>query len=214
MGAVLSPDTTSRADHRKGPRRRGEVLEHAILTAALEELAETGYAGLTMDRVAARARTSKSTVYRRWSSRAELLVDVWRRFAITGAEVPDTGLLRTDMIVLLRLLSDRLASHVGLMLRGLLAEMVSDPELARAVREQAFSTGPSAVIAVLQRAVARGEVAASVLDSRRATVATDLLRSEFLLHGAPVPDGAIMEIVDEIFLPLVLSAPHPGVSRP
>ncbi|MEU4744544.1 helix-turn-helix domain-containing protein, partial [Actinosynnema sp. NPDC023658] len=59
-------------DHRKQPRRRGEELNAAIYRATLEELAEVGYAKLTMERVAERARTGKAALYRRWSSRMEL----------------------------------------------------------------------------------------------------------------------------------------------
>jgi AcrR family transcriptional regulator len=199
----VSPDTSQAVDHRKRPRRRGEVLERAILTAALEELAEVGYAGLTMERVAARAHTSKSALYRRWPSRAKLVVDACRQHAIVDADVPDTGDLRTDMIAFLRLLSARMESPEGGMLRGLLTEMVHAPDLASVIQDQVLSSGPNAVATILERAVARGEVPPRVPHSRRASVATDLLRGEFLLHGAPIPDETIVEILDEVYLPLV-----------
>ncbi len=157
-----------------------------------------------MERIAARARTSKSALYRRWNGRAELVVEACRQQAITGADIPDTGELRTDMICLLRQMSERMASPVGGMLAGLLAEMMRSPELAREVRERFFNVGPTAALSVLERAVARGEVGARMLRSRRASVASDLLRNEFLLHGAPVPEETIVAIVDEIYLPLVL----------
>ena len=60
-------------------RRRGAVLEAAILRAAVEELTESGYAGLTMDRVAKRARTNKNAIYRRWPSRAALGITAYRK---------------------------------------------------------------------------------------------------------------------------------------
>ena len=180
------------------------MLERAILAAALEELKAVGYASLTMERVATRARTSKSALYRRWPSRAELVVDACKQHALVSAEVPDTGDLRSDMITFLRLISTQMSSPVGSMLRGLIAEMVRAPELAHAVREQILSIGPTAMVTILERAVARGEVPQRVLRSRRATVATDLLRNEFLLYGAPIPDESIVDIVDEVYLPLVL----------
>src|SRR4051794_9492285 len=62
-------------DHRRGPRRRGDVLTTAIFEATLAELDEVGYAELSMERVAYRARASKGSLYRRWNSRAELVVD-------------------------------------------------------------------------------------------------------------------------------------------
>ncbi|MFH9107806.1 TetR/AcrR family transcriptional regulator [Streptomyces albus] len=203
-------DTPGRSagDHRRNPRRRGEELEHAILTAALEELAEVGYAGLTMERVAVRARTGKAALYRRWPSRAELVVDACAAQRFFDAEVPDTGSLRTDVLVVLRLLSARLATSHGDILRGLLTEIMHDPEFARLVRERVHTAGPGPIQILLERAVARGEIAPWIPASRRATVAVDLLRNHYLLHGAPIPDDVITDIVDDVYLPLLLAPPN------
>ncbi|WP_020550820.1 TetR/AcrR family transcriptional regulator [Embleya scabrispora] len=190
-------------DHRKGPRRRGEELESAILTATLAELVEVGYPGLTMERVAARARTGKATLYRRWSSRAELVVDACKLPGVSDVDPPDTGALRTDMITLLRRISAKLAGPLGDILRGLLAETGRDPELARLLRERFHTVGPSSVRIILERAVERGEIEYTMPTSRRATVATDLLRNEFLLFGAPIEDAVILDIVDDVYLPLI-----------
>ncbi|KOT61460.1 TetR family transcriptional regulator [Streptomyces rimosus subsp. rimosus] len=198
------------ADHRKGPRRRGEELENAILTAALEELTEVGYAALTMERVAARARTSKAALYRRWTGRAELVLDACKVRGFSDLDLADTGTLRGDVIALLRQMSAKMATPIGGILRGLLGEMTRDPEFARLIRERIHTVGPVGIRGILQRAVERGEVQPWVLDSRRATVATDLLRNEFLLFGAPVEDETVIEIVDDVYLPLVLApAPEP-----
>jgi AcrR family transcriptional regulator len=202
----LNVDQTveSAVDHRKGPRRRGEELERAILTAALEELAEVGYSALTMERVAIRARTSKAALYRRWSGRAELVMDACKLREVSDEDIPDTGALRTDVIALLRQMSAKMASPLGGILRGLLAEMTRDPEFSRLIRERFHTVGPATIHVILERAVERGEVERRILDSRRSTVATDLLRNQFLLFGAPVQDEVILDIVDDIYLPLVL----------
>jgi AcrR family transcriptional regulator len=197
-----SVDTT--IDHRKGPRRRGEELEHAILTATLEELAAVGYAALTMERVAIRAHTSKAVLYRRWAGRAELVVDACKFRGIPELVLPDTGSLRADVIALLRQMSAQMVTPFGGILRGLLTEMTHNPDLGRLIRERLHNPGPATIHAVLERAVTRGEVDRSILDSRRAMVAMDLLRNEFLLFGAPVDDEIIIDIVDEVYLPLVL----------
>ncbi len=201
-----APDRTT-GDHRRNPRRRGEELERAILAATLEELAEVGYAGLTMERVAARARTGKATLYRRWPGRAELVVDACAAHRLSDADLPDTGALRTDVITALRRLSARLAASHGDILRGLLTEVMHDPEFARLVRERVHTAGPGAIQAVLWRAVARGEIEPWVPASRRATVAVDLLRNHYLLHGAPIPEEVVTEIVDDVYLPLLLAPP-------
>ncbi|WP_241968044.1 TetR/AcrR family transcriptional regulator [Streptomyces sp. ICBB 8177] len=180
-------------------------MERAILAAALEELTEAGYAGLTMDRVAARAGTGKAALYRRWPSRAELIVDACAARRFSSADVPDSGALRTDVIAALRQLSDWLGTSHGDVLRGLLTEIVHDPELARLVRERLRTAGPGPIQGVLRRAVDRGEIQPWILTSRRATVAVDLLRNHFLLYGAPIPQDVVTEIVDDVYLPLLLA---------
>lgn len=175
------------------------------MTATLEELTETGYASLTMDRVAARARTSKAALYRRWSGRAELVIDACSMHGVSDLDPPDTGDLRADVLTLLRQVSAKMTSPLGGILRGLLAEMTRDEEFARLIRERIHSAGPTAISVILARAVERGQVEPRILTSRRATVATDLLRNQFLLYGAPVDDEVIIDIVDEVFLPLVLN---------
>ncbi|MGC0416948.1 AcrR family transcriptional regulator [Embleya sp. AB8] len=169
----------------------------------MAELAEVGYAGLTMERVAARARTGKATLYRRWSSRAELAVEACKLRGVSEVDLPDTGSLRGDVIALLRQMSVKMASPLGGIMRGLLAETTHDPELARLIRERVHTMGPETIRFILERAVERGEVDRRILTSRRAAVATDLLRNEFLLFGAPIADEIIVDIVDEVYLPLV-----------
>ncbi|MGQ4510843.1 TetR/AcrR family transcriptional regulator C-terminal ligand-binding domain-containing protein [Streptomyces sp. DW26H14] len=202
-----APDRSA-GDHRRNPRRRGEELENAILRAVVEELAEVGYAGLTMERVAVRARTGKAALYRRWPSRAELVIDACAANRLSDGDLPDTGALRTDVIATLRQISAKLATPHGDILRGLLTEVVRDPEFARLVREKVQAAGPGPIQAILWRAVDRGEIEAWVPASRRATVAVDLLRNHYLLHGAPVTESVIAEIVDDVYLPLLLAPPN------
>src|SRR5215469_11036902 len=83
-------------------RRRGAMLERAILDSAWAELAAVGYARFTMDGVAARAATSKPVLYRRWPNRAKLVLAALRRVVTPLVEdVPDTGDLRGDLLALL-----------------------------------------------------------------------------------------------------------------
>ncbi|MET9291039.1 TetR/AcrR family transcriptional regulator [Streptomyces sp. NPDC003077] len=182
------------------------------MTAALEELTEVGYAALTMERVAARARTSKAALYRRWTGRAELVLDACKIRGFSDLDMPDTGTLRGDVIDLLRLMSSKMASPIGSIMRGLLTETTRDPDFARLIRERIHTAGPVGIRSILQRAVERGEVEPWVVGSRRATVATDLMRNEFLLFGTPIDDETIIDIVDNVYLPLVL-APAPKSVR-
>ncbi len=192
-------------DHRKAPRRRGEVLERAILQAAAEELAEVGYSGFGIDRVAMRAGTNKTTIYRRWPSRTALAIAAFRDAALPG-DLPDTGDLRTDALTMLRAAAGRIASRQGELLQVLAAEMGNQPELLREVRDELVDTGATRWLTVLGRAVARGEARPESLSPRIATLAVDLLRNEYLVRGVTtIPDATIIEILDTIYLPLVRS---------
>jgi AcrR family transcriptional regulator len=205
IGATDSQAPDPRTDHRKGPRRRGAALHRAIFEATLDELAEVGYAGLTMERIAERSRTSKASLYRRWPSRAELVVDAVRSTYPDRDELPDTGDLRADILGLLRLAADRIAGPAGEAARGLIVETLRDPELTRAARERMIQAHPQPMLHILRRAAARGHVRREALTPRIANVGTALLQHHFLIHGAPVPDAVIVEIVDDVVLPLVRS---------
>ncbi|WP_238412675.1 TetR/AcrR family transcriptional regulator [Saccharothrix deserti] len=185
-------------------RRRGAALEQAILNAAADELIESGYAGLTMDRVAKRAGTNKNAIYRRWPNRAALGVAAYRQLAEVELHPPDTGDLRTDVLTMLRRINGDQSSPRGDVLRGLLAGIGDEPELLAQLQNQLGDGGLKAWLTMLVRAVARGELSAEALHPRVATVAIGLLRNEYLTQGlATVPDATIVEIVDEVFLPLL-----------
>lgn len=189
----------------KATRRRGAALERAILQAAVDELSESGYASFTMDRVAARAGTSKNVIYRRWPSRASLSVAAYRHtLPIDPEDTPDTGDLRSDALALLNRANERMSSPTGKVLRELLSGIQDQPERLREIREQVGRAGVPPWLTVLGRAAARGEIDPKALTPRVATVALDLLRNEYTLNGATsvLPD-VLVEIVDQVFLPLV-----------
>lgn len=199
-------------DHRRGPRRRGEALRTAILAAALAELHEVGYAGLTMDRVAERARTGKASVYRLWPSRLELAVDAVRSTFPDLSVLPDRGNLRADLLAVLRRTGELLRGPTGDVLRGLLGDALARRVPIGELRERSRSTGYRVVDEVLRRAVARGEVAAAAVTPRRLEAGQALLQHHFLFGVGPVSDEVIVEVVDEVLLPLFLAPVAPPLA--
>ncbi|HEY8454216.1 MAG TPA: TetR/AcrR family transcriptional regulator [Actinopolymorphaceae bacterium] len=195
--------------HQKGSRRRGQVLESAIFRATLDELAENGYAKLTMERVAERARASKASIYRRWATRVELVLDAVRHTMPDPSSPPDTGSLRGDLIASFRQTADVLAGPAGEAMRGLLSEALGDDTSMIRVRLQSQGTGRRAVEEITRRAIERGEIDAGSVTPRRLETPYALLRMHFLVHGAPIPDDVIHEIVDEVVVPLF----HTPVTR-
>jgi len=180
-----------------GSRRRGAVLESALLQAAADELDAVGYAGFTMDGVAARAKTSRMVLYRRWPNRAQLVLAVMRgRVTSISEDVPDTGHLRDDVLALVRQVAGRYRQIGPDIVHGLLAEV---PDLPTDVW-QVFA---GAMTTILDRAVDRGEIGRVRMTPRLLSVPADLVRHEMLLTRNSVPDAALVEIVEDIFLPLV-----------
>jgi AcrR family transcriptional regulator len=192
-----------------GSRRHGAELERAILAAVWEELAAVGYSGLTIEGVAERAHTSRTVLYRRWSTRAQLVVAAMTQSIPEPADLPDTGDLRTDVITLLLQLECRFVGLPDDAIRGLLFEVMRDPE-AVAIREQVVQPQCADLIMILlARAAARDEIDPSVIKPRVASVPKDLVRSEYLTGNARgrTPQKIIEEIVDDVFLPLVRHRP-------
>ncbi|MBL1073629.1 TetR/AcrR family transcriptional regulator [Nocardia sp. 2] len=186
-------------------RRRGSALEQAILQATATELLESGYAALTMEKVAARAGTNKNALYRRWPNRLALAVAAYRQLA-TASPVPDTGTLRGDALELLRRANRHWSSPTGAILRDLLAAAASTAELLAQLHDESADAAAAPWLTLLDRAVARGELTPEALHPRVATVAIVLLRNEFVVHGVPhTTDEVLVEIVDEVYLPLLRS---------
>jgi AcrR family transcriptional regulator len=186
-------------------RRRGAALETALLEAAWDELTEVGYAALTMEGVAARARTSRAVLYRRWPNRPELVVAALRHHTdVAPIGLADTGSLRGDMLALLRHMSARVGEVAGVF-SFLIADYFQEEGLPPAVlRERAIAGAPQDEMAViLERAVTRGEISPGRLSPRIAALPVDLVRHDLIMTQKPVPDATLVEIVDRIFLPLV-----------
>ncbi|WP_424216209.1 TetR/AcrR family transcriptional regulator (plasmid) [Streptomyces sp. BI20] len=196
-------------------RRRGAELEEAILRAAAEVLRESGVPALTMDEVARRAGTNKNALYRRWPNRVALGVAAYRRLAATETAPPDTGSLRGDTLEMLRRANSTWSSPYGEILRGLIAAAGGAPELLAQLRDPAADNAHEAAwLTLLGRAVARGDAAPEALHPRVASAPMALLRNEYVTLGIPtVPDTVLIEIVDEVFLPLIRGrGPRGGTS--
>lgn len=196
MTAVPGPD------HRKLPRRRGAVLSRAIFDAVLAEIAESGYATLTMDRVAERARASKASLYRRWPGRAALVLDAAYE-AMPGPDtVPNTGSLRLDTLTVMRQGARLLEGIVGQAMRGVLGEALQNPEVAAEVREFARGNASRMMREILANAVNRGECDPDLVTDSRIEAGPALLRQRFIFGSGPIEDDFLVAVVDQVVLPL------------
>jgi AcrR family transcriptional regulator len=181
-------------------RPRSEQAHHAILAATIELLPEHGLTGLSIEAVATKAGVGKTTIYRRWPSKLELVVE-----AVAEMRPPlpteDTGSLQGDFLAFQRGQVSRVAA--GPMPRiapRLLAESVSDRELHEAVQRELIDPIRTAIGEVLQRGVDRGELRADLdvelaTDVVHGTVVYRILRSEGDLLAAVAPVPRVLDLL-------------------
>lgn len=142
-------------------------------------------------------------LYRRWRNRPDLVIAALRRHRpMLSAEVPDTGSLRGDVLSLLRRVADRLAELGPETIYGLFGDYFTGAEGFSSLQEEVFNISADVMATILKRAADRGE-ARSDISPRVATLPIDLFRHELLVTRSPAPEQVIVEIVDDVFLPLV-----------
>ncbi|HTK15571.1 MAG TPA: TetR/AcrR family transcriptional regulator [Acidimicrobiia bacterium] len=144
---------------RRPGRPRDARHDQTILEATLLILRERGYGGLTIDGVAARAGVGRPTVYRRWASKAALVVAALVDSSRLALPVLDTGSLRDDLIAVQRHQVELMNSPDNRRVTaGLIADLAADPQLAERYVTQYLVPRRAAVWQVLQRGVDRGEL--------------------------------------------------------
>jgi AcrR family transcriptional regulator len=184
-------------------RRRGEELESALLNAAWDELAEAGFARLTMESVAVRARTGVAVLYRRWPNKDDLVLAAIAHYGKTRpVPAPDTGTLRGDMLALLRAVNEGRSSFT-VVVSAAFAGLLSSTGLTPAeVRAKIMGDRPPWSHEIFLRAHERGEIDLDKIPPAVLTMPFDLIRHDLLMTLKPVPAGRVASIVDDLFLPL------------
>ncbi|WP_329343594.1 TetR/AcrR family transcriptional regulator [Streptomyces sp. NBC_01352] len=180
------------------PRRTAAAVERAVLDAAFDELRKHGYARVTFEGVARRAGTSKPVVYRRYSTRATLVLAALRAYFTDTAPAPCTGTLRTDLIACLEAAQARAAQVGEETYRALLGE--ADAELLDALA--ALIEGATADLErdIIAPARARGELGPNPLPADVLALPAIMLRDRVLFGRTTGNEAA--EIVDRVCLPV------------
>ena len=185
----------------------------AICDATLALLAEVGYDRMSMDAVAARARASKATIYRRWPGKHELVLDALRSRHEHPYVAADTGSLRGDLTATLRTMAEHAGAQDAELMAGVLRAMRCTPELGDCMRDQVLESKSAAVRTVVERAVARGELPPDA-DARLAhEVAGALWVQRVLVVGGPVDDAFISHVVDDVLIPLLTGSTSTSKSQ-
>jgi AcrR family transcriptional regulator len=185
-------------------RRRDASRDDALRQATIDLLVEHGYDRLTIDAVAARARAGKATVYRRWASKADLVVDAVTR-GYPGVDIPDTGSVRGDLGALVCGIDD--GGDQGFKTRlfsGLVPALLESPELRDAF-QKAIGVQPVLDV-ILERGVQRGEICAPKNPDLIGALFPALAFYRMIMFGESPDIEFATTVLDDIILPLLLGS--------
>jgi AcrR family transcriptional regulator len=190
----------------RGGRPRDPSRDGVIRAAILWLLAEVGYGALTMDAVAAEAGVGKATIYRRWRTKQELVVDTISDLHRAIAVPPDTGSVEGDLRALMLRIVETITSPAGAAIRSLLPAMQYQPALVEAFRAGPLAAWRSAYAQTWARAEARGEVRPGLDQSVTAEATSALIVQRWLLTGEPVDEAYADEVFRTVVRPLLANA--------
>jgi len=207
MDLAGSHEAHEAAAHRG--RQLDASRDAALRDAALELLAEIGYDRLSIDAVAARAKASKMTIYRRWSGKAELVVDALSSLRKPG-DVPDTGSLRGDLDALASRSESADVRFDARLVLGVVSALARNPELRQVIREQFIGQGGDRLRQVFERAVARGEIPPGRNLDLLVSVFPAMAIQHLLIYGELPDAGFTTQVMDELILPLATAPVSPA----
>jgi len=196
---AVSPAGAAGASGGQRGRPRSQEADRAILTATLDLLASRGLAAMSIEEIAARAGVGKATIYRRWSSKGLLALDAFVTAFAEQQPLPDTGTLRGDLTAALTAWVRAVTqTSMGSMLAGLVAEAQHDEELRAGWRDRVLEPLRSQHRIMLDRAIARGEIPATVDQEAVLDLFFGAAQHRLLLGHLPLTDDFIREVVDVI----------------
>src|SRR3954465_15238048 len=185
--AVLSPTDVIRPS--RGGRPRDPSRDGVIRAAILRLLADVGYGALTMDAVASEAGVGKATIYRRWRTKQDLVVDTISDLNRAEATPEDTGSLEGDLRAILRSLVSVITGPTGAATLSLLSTVPHQPALAKAFRDGPLGVWRKAFEDIWTRAEERGEGGPGWHETVAAESVTALLVQRWLLTGEPLDNA-------------------------
>jgi AcrR family transcriptional regulator len=173
------------------------------LDAAEELLIQDGYERLSFEGVASMAGASKATIYRRWSSKQELVAATLSHRVAKKGSLPDTGSVRGDLIAAISAFASAEADREVDLIGGLIKAVRQDSELRRLMRENVVSGQFEHALPIVERGKERGEIPDSADHRRLAEVGSALVYQQTLVYGEAVDEDFVEHAVDEVLLPLL-----------
>ena len=183
-------------------------VDDAIIAATTALLAERGYGALTTAAIARRAGVSTASLYRRWSSKEDLVASACRTIVADYLSPDDTGSLDGDLTVLVRNKITALSGLLGVVLKSLVGQAAHDPAIAAILEREILDVTTAHVAAILERAAARGEIGAGYDVSGTADLAIALVTTPLLLR-ADGPSAVARLVPERIAGQLIAALPRP-----
>ena len=190
----------------RGGRPRDPSRDGVIRAAILRLLAEVGYGALTMDAVASEAGVGKATIYRRWRTKQDLVVDTISELAQVEGASPDTGSLEGDLRSMMHSYVGVLTGPMGAAIKSLLSTIPHHPALAEAFRNGPVEVWRAGFEAVWKRAEQRGEVPAGMEHTLIGETVGSVLVQRWLITGWPLDDSVADQVLDCVVMPVVRNA--------
>lgn len=184
-------------------RPRDATRDEALRQATLDVMAEVGYRALTMDAVAARARAGKATIYRRWDSKLDLVIDTCNQLVRREIAEPDTGSLEGDLRDFLLSFTAFLTGPVGKAAQALVGELPHEPELAAAFRDTFLTDQRNVLVGILDRGAARGELREDAPRAMIVELAGAALTYRLMITGDALDQSFVDRLLSQVLLPLV-----------
>lgn len=184
-------------------RPRDASRDDALRQAAIAVMAEVGYRALTMDAVAARARAGKATIYRRWDSKLDLVIDSCNQLVAEHITEPDTGSLRGDLREFLMAFGKFLSGPSGKAAQALVGELPHEPELADAFRATFLLSQRGTLKRILERAQTRGEVADDAPKGMLIELSGAALTYRLMITGDPLDETFVDKFLGGVLMPLL-----------
>ena len=186
--------------HRGAESSPWSARETELLAVTLQLLQEHGYDRLTVDAVAAAAHASKATVYRRWPSKAELVLAAFIEGVRQVAILPETGTLRGDLLQLGRVICQQAQQQAGT-IRAVLVEVSRHPALNDALQHQFLDHRKALIHEVLQQAADRGEIDNAVISDELWDLLPGYLIFRTIMPSQPPTEHTVQALVDEVIIP-------------
>jgi AcrR family transcriptional regulator len=195
-------------DEPRRGRPRDPGRDEAIIDASIDVLVRDGYDRLSMEGVAAAAGVGKATVYRRWSSKAELVIDAMASLK-PAIDTIDTGSLEGDIELLTAASCSPHSQRLFEVMVSICSALPREPELLEAFQTRFTEPRIARTTRVLERARDRGELGAEVDIAMAASLVPSLMLQRALMTGRPAGRAYAEQVVGSVLLPVLGRPPRP-----